>query len=76
MFSLSGLNISSWFNYKTVNINNLYNFMYLTLERISEDDKKGVVRDMKLMIGMEFYTDFIKYIIKKNSNDPILKYLT
>lgn len=73
---LSGLNISSWFNYKTVNINNFYNFIYLTLEKATDDDKKTIIKDLKLMVGMEFYTDLIKYIIKKNSSDPLLKVIT
>lgn len=71
-----GLNISSWFNYKTVNINNFYNFIYLTLEKATDDDKKTIIKDLKLMVGMEFYTDLIKYIIKKNSSDPLLKVIT
>lgn len=78
MFSnmFGGLNISSWFNYKTVNINNFYNFIYLTLEKATDDDKKTIIKDLKLMVGMEFYTDLIKYIIKKNSSDPLLKVIT
>lgn len=67
--------VNNWFNYKTVNINNVYNFIYLTLERTPDDEKKHIIRDIKLIIGMEFYTDFIKYIIKKNNNDNLLKFL-
>lgn len=73
MFSFGGFNFNSWFNYKTVNINNLYNFIYLTLDKANDENKKYIIKDLKLIIGIDFYTEFIKYIIRKNSNDPILK---
>ena len=68
--------LNNWFNYRTVNINNMYNFIYLTLERASDEDKKNIVKDLKMIVGMEFYTDFVKYIMKKNNNDSLLKFLT
>jgi hypothetical protein len=73
--SICSFTLNNWFNYRTININNMYNFIYLTLDRSSDEEKKVIIKDMKMLIGMEFYTDFVKYIIKKNNNDNLLKFL-
>lgn len=68
--------LNNWFNYKTVNINNFYNFVYLTLERASEEDKKQILKDIKIIVGMEFFSGLLNYIMRKSATDSLLKYFT
>ena len=58
--------------YSVCNINNLHNFHYLVMIKLSNDEKKEFISQMKLIIGMGYLDDFKNYIFRKIGTDSVL----
>lgn len=63
-------------NYNICNVTNIYNFIMSMYDFIEEDKKKLFISNMKLILGMSFYTKFKLYIYEKiGTEHEIIKYL-
>ena len=67
--------IMSSTNYSTINTNNHYNFFIVTLENLTDEQRRKFIENMKIQIGMTFYENFKIYFFKKLPNSELLKYL-
>lgn len=57
--------VSSITNYKVQNINNIYNLLISIISRSNEAERKKILEDIRVTVGLTFYNDFKNYIFKK-----------
>jgi len=63
----------SFTNYNVVNVNNIYNYMiYLLNSKSDIDTTEECLKNMKLLIGVNFFNNFIIYLKKKDPSNKIL----
>lgn len=74
MLSYITTSIARSSNYGIMNIDNIYKFNIITMEMLSDDQKKKYLENMKLQVGMTFYKEFRGYIFNKFPKSELLKY--
>ena len=62
-------------NYGVINNANLYNFMYISMKNLTEEERYKYVDNMLLILGNTFKSSFKYYIYNKFPDSDILKYL-
>lgn len=56
----------SFTNYKTVNVNNIYNTFIALIDLCKTDDEvQNIKKLIKINIGQTFYNEFQQYVMKK-----------
>lgn len=61
--------------YKIINKNNIFNFMMIQMNKLTDDDKKLYCDDIKMILGNTFFSDFKFYIFSKLPNSPLLDFM-
>lgn len=61
-------------NYSVVNIDNTYKFNIVTMETLTDEQKKKFIENMKIQMGMTYYEEFKMYLFRKLPNSELLKY--
>ena len=61
-------------NYSVINVDNTYKFNIVTMETLSEEQKKKFIENMKLHMGLTYYEDFRMYICRKMPKSELLTY--
>lgn len=56
-------------NYTIQNQNNIFNLLIAIISRANEQERKRILEDIKLLVGMTFYESFKIYIQKKFAID-------
>lgn len=67
-----GYCVLSGSNYRVQNINNIYNLLIKILLILNETQRKDIITEIKLIVGVTFHTDFKNYMIKKLGVDDEL----
>jgi hypothetical protein len=62
-------------NYNIINQDNLYKFLYISLQALNIEEQKKYVDNINLIMGQTFTKSFKWYIFSKFENDPLLKLL-
>lgn len=55
----------NFFNYKYLNVNNIYNFIISIYDLLNDQQKDKLKDNIKLHVGLSFYNDLNTYYIKK-----------
>lgn len=64
-------------NYALQNMNNIFNFLISLMGRADDSERKRIINDIKLFIGMSFFESFKQYAYRKlNINNEILMSLS
>lgn len=58
--------------YSIQNQNNIYNLLISILNRASDQEKKAIITDIKILVGCSFYDNFKSYVQRKFSIDSEL----
>ena len=74
MWSYISSSIMRSTNYSVINVDNVYKFIIVTMETLNEEQKKKLIENMKLQMGMSFYEEFKMYLFRKLPNSELLKY--
>lgn len=61
-------------NHSVVNINNRYNLDFVTMKKMTDEQRKEYIEDMKIQVGMSYLEGLKMYIFKKSPNSELLKY--
>ena len=55
-------------NYNIINYPNLFNFLYTMYIKLDDKGKKDFCLNMKLLIGMSFFSEFRSYLFRKTGD--------
>jgi len=64
--------INNCTNYSVFNNNNIFNFLYVTMNLLDHTSKVKFLENMKLLIGLHFYDEFKFYIFRKAPSSDLL----
>lgn len=67
---LNYLNTAS--NYSVYNNNNIYNFLFIVMCSLNEQERIRFIEQMRINVGLTFTNDFKLYIFKKLPNSVLL----
>lgn len=62
-------------NYGVTNMNNLYNFLLIVMDILTDEQKTQFIDSMILQLGRSFYKNFRVYTITKVPNSPHLNFM-
>lgn len=65
---------SYYSGYKMCNKSNLYNFLLMTMNKQTDDERKLFISDMKMIMGNSFTYEFSEYIFRKLPSSDLLNY--
>ena len=78
MFSYVGSGIASGIlsmtNHSLVNINNHYNLHINTMKKMTDEQRKEFLEDIKIQVGNTFYKGLKNYMFDKMPESELLKY--
>ncbi|MDP3445276.1 MAG: hypothetical protein Q8T08_20650 [Ignavibacteria bacterium] len=57
-----------------MNVDNVHKFNIVTMEMLTDEQKKKYLENMKLQLGMTHYKDFKMHIFQKFPRSELLKY--
>ena len=69
-YIISGIKYYS--NYTTINRSNIFNFLFIVVKKLQDEDKREFIDTMLLIMGKTFTHDFKLYIFEKQPNSDIL----
>lgn len=74
MWSYIAASIGKSTNYNVVNIDNQYKFHIVTMETLTDEQKKKFIDNMRIQLGMTYYNDFKMYLFRKLPESELLAY--
>lgn len=62
-------------NYGVTNMNNLYNFLLVVMDTLTNEQKQEFIDKMILHLGRHFFTNFRAYTVTKVPNSEHLPFM-